>query len=120
MAHIDIDTAELAAAGLRAGDTAALLAGLPSVHVSAVDAARASGEPTLTAAIEDLLAAWAPAHRALVSTLEQLAGGLRRASELYGAADGTTAEGLARAVLAVSGGGSAGGGTGGPLWDRAV
>jgi hypothetical protein len=120
MAHIDIDTTELAAAGLRAGDTAALLAGLTAGRVTTHDAARAAGDPVLAAGIEDLLAAWAPTHRTLVSTLEQLAAGLRQAAELYETAEGTTVDGVARAVLAASVGEPAGGRTGGPSTDRAL
>jgi uncharacterized protein YukE len=117
MAHIDIDTAELATAGGRAGDTAALLAGLATERVTAHDAAQAAGEPVLAARIEDLLDAWAPTHRALVSTLEQVAAGLRRAAALYEDADGATADGLARAVLASSVDAAAAGAAG-PRTDR--
>ncbi|MCK0118523.1 hypothetical protein BCE75_11186 [Isoptericola sp. CG 20/1183] len=120
MAHIDIDTAELAAAGGRAGDTAALLAGLTTERVTAHGAAEAAGEPVLAAAIEDLLAAWAPVHRSLVSALEGLAEGLRQAAAVYESADAGTADVLARMVLSSARGEPARGPAAGPLADREV
>lgn len=124
MTQLDLDTAELGAAGRRAGDTAALLAGLATEHADAHDAARAAGDPVLAVAITDLFGAWAPVHRTLVAALEELAAGLRRATELYASAEGTTADGFVRAMLDLPAGDTAGrpaeAPAGGPLTDRAV
>ncbi|GAA4722976.1 hypothetical protein GCM10023216_10490 [Isoptericola chiayiensis] len=102
MAHLDLDTSDLAAAARQAGRAADALEAVAHDPVTAgggpAEARAAAGDPVLAAAVTDLLDAWRPAHRDLVATLAGLADRLGAASTAFEQAEVAAVERLARAV----------------------
>jgi hypothetical protein len=98
MPHLDLDPDDLAALAARVHGAAGLLDGITAGRGGPDGAAEAAGEPVLAAAIRELFDAWTPTHRDLRDALDQVAAGLDRAADLYGTAELTTAEGIARSI----------------------
>jgi hypothetical protein len=98
MAHLDLSTTDLIAASRRARDAVGLLAGAATTGLDVHATAAATGDAGLADAVDAVLTAWAPAHRALVQTMERLADGLATAGETFETAERVTAGQLARAI----------------------
>ncbi|MFE5307964.1 hypothetical protein [Isoptericola sp. NPDC056605] len=102
MTQLDLDTTTLAAVGadLRAGATT--LAGARAGALTAAAAPGVSGDVALSAAVEDLAAAWRSAHESLVGALVSLGAGLSEAAEVFAGAERGTVRDLA-ALLGAAG-----------------
>ncbi|SKC81146.1 hypothetical protein [Krasilnikoviella flava] len=91
MAQLDLDTTTLATTGADLRGAASSLADLPRGVLASAAAPAASGDACLSAALEDLAAAWRTTHEWLVGELGSLGAGLSRAAEVFdGAERGTT------------------------------
>ncbi|MEG3616398.1 hypothetical protein [Isoptericola haloaureus] len=100
MAHLDLDTDDLATAARHAHAAAELLDATADTGLTGtVDATRAAGERTLAAAIDDLAAAWAPTSRSLATTLTGLGDRLATTAATFDTAEGAVARRVAAAVL---------------------
>jgi hypothetical protein len=102
MAHLDLDTTDLLAAAHRARDAAGLLAGATPGHLDLGTVSFATGDAGLAHAVEAVLTAWEPAHRALLATMERLGDGLAAAGESFETAEQVTAARLAGAISAAA------------------
>ncbi|MDO8143592.1 hypothetical protein [Isoptericola sp. 178] len=99
MAHLDLDTDDLAAAGRRAHAAAGRLdPAAMADDLTGTGAGAAAGDPALGAAIDDLTAAWGPLRATLAATLEGLGDRLARTAATFDTAEGTTAQRVAAAV----------------------
>ncbi|MFD6136651.1 hypothetical protein [Isoptericola sp. NPDC056618] len=107
MTQLDLETTTLAAAGTDVRGAAVALHDVSSGVLVAAATPAASGDAGLSAALQDLAAAWRAADQALVDELGTLAAGLARASEVFEGAERTTTHDLAALLVGPRPGGDA-------------
>jgi len=95
MTQLDLETTTLATTGADVRGAAAALADVSSGALVDAAAPGASGDEGLSAALQDLVAAWRATDEALVGELGSLAAGLSRAAEVFEGAERTTTHDLA-------------------------
>lgn len=95
MTQLDLDTTTLARAAVDLHAAAASLADVSAGVLAGAAAPGASGDAGLSAALEDLAAAWRATHAALVHELGALGDALSHAGHVFEGAELTTTHDLA-------------------------
>ncbi|MFI2105303.1 hypothetical protein ACH436_18575 [Isoptericola sp. NPDC019693] len=95
MTQLDLDTTALATAAVDLRSAASSLGDLSGGVLAAAATPDASGDTRLSAALQDVAAAWRTAHEALESELGSLGAGLAHAAEVFEGAERSTAQELA-------------------------